>query len=156
MTSILNDLRYALRLMRKAPAFTVIAVATLALGVGANTAMFSVVNAALLNPLPFPDANRLVVISETVKRDTIERRPLSYPDYRDYRDRTSSFDEMAAWSAEKFTLSSADAPAQQIEGEIVSAAYFDLLGATPIAGRTFTRAEDDARDTYALDGIIVS
>ena len=150
MTSILNDLRYALRLMRKAPAFTVIAVATLALGVGANTAMFSVVNAALLNPLPFPDANRLVVISETVKRDTIERRPLSYPDYRDYRDRTSSFDEMAAWSAEKFTLSSADAPAQQIEGEIVSAAYFDLLGATPIAGRTFTRAEDDARDTYAL------
>ena len=150
MTTFLSDLRFAGRLMRKSPAFSAIAVATLALGMGANTAIFSVVNAALLNPLPFPDANRLVVISETVKRDTIERRPLSYPDYRDYRDRNSSFDEIAAWSGEKFTLSSSDAPAQQVEGEMVSAAYFDLLGATPVAGRTFTRAEDEARDAHAL------
>jgi predicted permease len=150
VSSILNDLRYALRLMRKAPAFTLVAVATLALGIGANTAIFSVVNAALLNPLPFPDADRLVVISETVKRDTVERRPLSYPDYRDYRERTSSFDDMAVWSSEKFTLGSDDAPARQLEGELVSAAYFSLLGATPIAGRTFTRAEDEARDTHAL------
>jgi putative ABC transport system permease protein len=147
---MLNDLRYALRLMWKAPAFTIIAGATLALGIGANTAIFSVVNAALLNPLPFPDANRLIVISETVKRDVLERRALSYPDYREYRNGTSSFDEVAAWSSDKFTLSSPDGPAQQVEGEIVSAAYFDLLGATPIAGRTFTQAEDEARDTHAL------
>jgi putative ABC transport system permease protein len=147
---MLNDVRYAFRLMRKAPAFTVVAVATLALGIGANTAIFSVVNAALLNPLPFPDGDRLVVVSETVKRDTVERRALSYPDYRDYRDRTSSFDEMAAWSSEKFTLSSNEGAAQQIEGEMVSAAYFDLLGAKPIAGRTFTKAEDETRDTHAL------
>jgi putative ABC transport system permease protein len=136
--------------MRKAPAFASIAVATLALGIGANTAIFSVVNAALLNPLPFPDADRLVVMSETVKRESVERRGFSYPDYRDYRDRSTALDGMAAWSSETFTLSSGDAPAQQVQGEIVSAAYFELLGARPIAGRTFTKAEDDERDAHAL------
>jgi predicted permease len=136
--------------MRKTPAFTIVAAATLALGIGANTAIFSVVNAALVNPLPFPDGDRLVVVSEMVKRDTLERRALSYPDFRDYRDRTSSFDEMAAWSSDKFTLASTDNAAQQVEGEVVSAPYFTLLGASPIAGRTFTKAEDDARDTHAL------
>ena len=136
--------------MRKAPAFTTVAIATLALGIGANAAIFSFVNAALLNPLPFADADRLVVLSETVQRDALERRALSLPDYRDYRDRTTSFEAIAARSAETVTLSSADAPAQQIQGELVSAAYFELLGASAVAGRTFTCQEDDARDTHAL------
>ena len=150
MTTLWNDLRYAARLLLKTPAFTVVAVATLALGIGANTAIFSVVNAALINPLPFPESDRLVVVSKTVQRDTVERRPFSYPDYRDVRDRSQSFDGMAAWSGETFTLSAPDAPARQVEGEVASAGYFDLLGATPVAGRVFTKTEDEERDAHPV------
>ena len=121
MSTLWNDLRYAGRLLLKTPAFTVVAVATLALGIGANTAIFSVVDAALLNPLPFPDSDRLVVVSKTVQRDTVERRPFSYPDFRDMRERNTSFEAMAAWSGETLTLSSPDAPARQVEGELASA-----------------------------------
>ena len=150
MSTLWNDLRYAARLLVKTPAFTVVAVATLALGIGANTAIFSVVAAALLNPLPFPDSDRLVVLTNTVQRDTVERRAFSYPDYRDVRDRSQSFEGLAAWSGETFTLSAPDAPARQVEGELASAAYFDLLGATPVAGRVFTKTEDEERDAHAL------
>src|SRR3954470_7908238 len=115
MGTLWTDLRYAARLLWKAPAFTVVAVATLTLGIGANTAIFSVVNAALINPLPYPDADRLVVVTKTVQRDTVERRPFSYPDYRDLRDRQQTFAALAAWSGETFTLSSPDAPARQVE-----------------------------------------
>jgi predicted permease len=150
MSTLWNDVRYAGRLLLKTPAFTVVAVATLALGIGANTAIFSVVDAALLNPLPFPDSDRLVVVSKTVQRDTVERRPFSYPDFRDMRERNTSFEAMAAWSGETLTLSSPDAPARQVEGELASAAYFELLGATPVAGRVFTKSEDDERDAHPV------
>ena len=150
MTTLWNDLRYAARLLVKSPAFTVVAVATLSLGIGANTAIFSVVNAALLNPLPFPGSDRLVVLSETVQRDTVERRNFSLPNYRDIRNRSQSFDGMAAWSGETFTLSSPAAPARQVQGELASAGYFELLGATPAAGRVFTRAEDEERDAHPV------
>jgi predicted permease len=150
MWTLKNDLRYAARLLLKTPAFTIVAVATLALGIGANTAIFSVVNAALLNPLPFPDSDRLVVVTETVQRDTVERRAFSMPDFRDLRDRSRAFDGIAAWSADTFTLSSPDGPARPIQGEIASAAYFDILGATTVAGRVFTTTEDEERDTHAV------
>jgi predicted permease len=150
MTTLWNDLRYAARLLLKTPAFTVVAVATLALGIGANTAIFSVVNAVLINPLPFPDSDRLVVVSETVRRDTVERRPFSLPDYRDVRDRSQSFDGMAAWTDETFTLLAPDAPARQVQGELASAGYFELLGATPVAGRVFTKREDEERGAHPV------
>jgi putative ABC transport system permease protein len=150
MGTLWNDVRYAARLLIKSPAFTVVAVATLAVGIGANTAIFSVVDAALLNPLPFPDADRLVVVTETVQRDALERRAFSLPDYRDLRDRSRAFDGIAAWSADTLTLSGADAPARQIQGEITSAAYFDLLGVTPVAGRVFTKVEAEERDAHAV------
>jgi predicted permease len=150
MGTLASDLRYAARLLLKTPAFTVVAVATLALGIGANTAIFSVVNAALINPLPYPQANQLVVISKTVQRDTLERRPYSYPDYLDIRDHAASFARLAAWSSEAFTLSSADGPARQIEGELASAGYFELLGVTPVAGRTFTTAEDEEHGAHPV------
>jgi predicted permease len=150
MPSFATDARYAARLLRKTPAFTIVAIATLALGIGANTAIFSVVNAALINPLPFPDSNRLVLLTSTVQRDALERRPFSYPDFRDVRARTQTLDASAAWTADAFALSSPTAPAQQVEGEIVSAAYFEMLGATPILGRAFSRAEDDERDVHPV------
>jgi putative ABC transport system permease protein len=150
MSSLWNDLRYSARLLIKTPAFTTVAVATLALGIGANAAIFSVVNAALINPLPYPDSGRLVVVSTTVQRDTLELRSFSYPDYQDIRDRQSSFDAIAAWSSNAWTLSFPDAPARQIRGELASAGYLEMLGATPIAGRTFTRAEDEARDAHPV------
>jgi predicted permease len=150
MGTLKNDLRYASRLLMKTPAFTIVAVATLALGIGANTAIFSVVNAALINPLPYPDSERLVVVSTTVQRDTLERRTFSYPDYVDIRDRQSSFEAIAAWSSAAWTLSFPAAPARQIRGEMASAGYLEMLGATPVLGRTFTRAEDEARDTHPV------
>src|SRR5262249_50702129 len=76
--------------------------------------------------------------------------PFSYPDYRDLRDRQHSFDALAAWDSETFTLSSPSAPARQVQGELASAAYFEMLGATPVAGRTFTKPEDDERDAHPL------
>ena len=145
-----GDLRYAARLLRRAPAFTAVAVITLALGIGANTAIFSIVDAALLQPLPYPQPDRLVVLSETVQRDSVERRPLSYADFRDVRERSSSFTAMAAWTNETLTLSTVGAPARQVSGELVTSNYFDLLGATPAAGRTFTRAEAEERDAHPL------
>ena len=150
MSRLRHDIRYAARLLIRTPAFSIVAVATLALGIGANTAIFSVVNAALINPLPYPDAERLVVVSTMVQRDTLERRAFSMPDFRDVRDRSRSFDGLAAWSADALTLSGPDAPARQVQTEIVSAPYFDLLGASPVSGRVFTTQEDEERDTHAV------
>ena len=150
MHTFATDARYAARLLRKTPAFTIVAIATLALGIGANTAIFSVVNAALINPLPYPASDRLVLLTTMVQRDALERRTFSYPDFRDLRARVKTLDAMAAWSSDAFTLSSPDAPARQVEGELVSASYFEMLGATPILGRTFTRAEDDERDVHPV------
>src|SRR5258708_546143 len=150
MTTLRNDLRYAARLLIKSPAFTVVAVATLAIGIGANAAIFSVVDAALLNPLPYPTPDRLVAVWETLQRDTVERREFSYPDYRDLRDRTRSFDAIAAWAPETLTMSTREAPARQVSGELASAAYFELLGVTPIAGRIYTKTEDAERDAHPV------
>ena len=146
-----GDLRYAARLLWKAPGFTLIAVATLALGIGANTAIFTVVNAALLNPLPYPDPDRLVAVWTTVQRQSLERRGTSVPDFRDLRDRASSFESMAAWSGESLTLAAtADAAATPVSAELVSAGYFETLGVTPTAGRTFARVEDEERGSHAV------
>ena len=152
--AILADLRYAARLLWRAPLFTAVAVATLAIGIGANTAIFSIVDAALLEPLPYPESDRLVVVSETVQRDSLERRPLSYPDFRDLRDRASSFTGLAAFSGETLTLSTSGAPARQISGELVTADYFELLGVRTAAGRTFTPAEAEQRDAHPV--VVVS
>jgi predicted permease len=151
VTTFLSDLRFSARLMRKAPGFTVVAVATLALGIGANTAIFSVVNAALLSSLPYPHPDRLVAVWTTVQRQDVERRGSSYPDYRDLRDRSQSFDAFAAWTNETLTLASTGSgAAQQVQAELVSAPYFTMLGATPVAGRTFTDQEDAERGAHPV------
>lgn len=141
MNNVLPDLRYALRLFLKTPGLTCAAVLALALGIGANTAIFSVVNAVLLRPLPFSAADRLVNVQETARRATVERRAVSYPNFEDWRRETRGFLEIAAVSDDGFTLSAANG-SERLNGEMVSSSYFRTLGVEAERGRTFTASED--------------
>jgi predicted permease len=136
-----QDIRYALRTLRKSPAFTGVAVFALALGIGANTAIFSVVNAVVLKPLPYRDPGRLVLLWGNVRRMKVERRGTSYPDFADWRSQSKSFDGMAVYNPVGSTLTGSDEP-ERVKCEQVSAAYFSILGVTPILGRTFLASED--------------
>src|SRR5215216_1509467 len=145
METLFQDIRYGARTLLKKPGFTAVAVIALALGIGANSAIFSVVNAVLLRPLPFKNPDQLVIVNETVRRETIETRPASYPDFIDWRDQNQSFDSIAAFDSPSFTLTGNDEP-ERISGETVSASYFPLLGIQPKYGRTFLPEEDRTPD----------
>jgi predicted permease len=131
-----SDLRYAWRAIWKSPATTLGAMLALALGIGATTTIFALLNAVLLRPLPYPDADRLVELWGTVQREQVERRGTSYPDYFDWRDRTRSFDAMASWTSANAILYGSGEPVQ-LPSEIVDGPYFELLGARAIEGRLF-------------------
>jgi putative ABC transport system permease protein len=152
--SFVQDLRYALRTLRRAPAFTLVAVLVLAIGIGATTGMFSLVDAMLVRGLPYPQADRLVVLIGNVQRAAgVERRGNSYPDHVDWRARAASFDEMAAYTTLNTTLQGVDEP-EPIPSEAVSPPYFKLLGVSPTHGRVF-RPEEDAvpnRDAVVVLG----
>ncbi|HEV2690755.1 MAG TPA: ABC transporter permease, partial [Bryobacteraceae bacterium] len=137
-----QDIRYAVRTMRRNPAFTSVAVFALALGIGANTAIFSVVDAVVLKPLPYPDPGRLTLLWGNVKRAKIERRGASYPDFVDWRTQSKSFEDMAGYSGVSFTMTGGDEP-ERMNGEYVSASYFPLLRVSPVIGRTFLASEDE-------------
>ncbi len=122
-----QDLRYAVRTLRKSPGFTVVAALTLALGIGANTAIFSVVNAVILRPLPYPEPSRLVELWGNVRRMKVERRGTSLPDYVDWRDQSQSFEAMALFDDATFTLTGVDEP-ERVTGEYVAHPYFAMLG----------------------------
>src|SRR5512135_2363370 len=139
MDTLWQDIRYALRRLRKSPGFTLVAVATLALGIGANTAIFSVVDAVLLRPLPFREPSRLVMVWE--RRPQRDHVVASYPDFRDWRDRSRSFDGMAAFSAWTHNLTGAGSP-ERVESAVVSTNFFDVLGITPSIGQAFRPEED--------------
>jgi putative ABC transport system permease protein len=138
MLNLLQDVRYAFRLLAKSPMFTVIAVLTLALGIGANTAIFSVVNAVLLRPLPFKDSSRLVLVIEKSKYPTIT---VSYQNYLDWRDQSRSFDSMEAFYGTNMTLTGKGEP-DRVVARMVTAGFFPLLGVSPRIGRNFTLEED--------------
>jgi putative ABC transport system permease protein len=138
MTGLVQDLRYALRQLRKSPGFTAVAVLTLALGIGATTTMFSVVHAVLLAPLAMQDPSRVVCVQEQW-RDFLGG--LSVGNFADVRQQSSSFTSLGASGSASFNLATQDAP-ERIEGEIVTAGYFSTFGVQPIAGRVFTRDED--------------
>jgi predicted permease len=152
--SFVQDLRYALRTLRRAPAFALVAVLVLAIGIGATTGMFSLVDAMLVRGLPYPQADRLVVLIGNVQRAAgVERRGNSYPDHVDWRARATSFDEMAAYTTLNTTLQGVDEP-EPIPSEAVSPPYFKLLGVSPTHGRVF-RPEEDAvpnRDAVVVLG----
>src|SRR5215213_204717 len=141
MHNFLQDLRYAVRMMAKRPGFTLIAALTLALGIGANTAIFSAVNAVLLKPLPFPESEQLVDLSETFKPDGFGS--VSVPYYEDWKNQNTVFTGMSAYSFTSFNLEGGDTP-QRIPGIRVSANYFDVLGAKPALVRAFLPGEDVA------------
>ncbi len=113
----------------------------LALGIGATTTMFGLLNAVALRPLPYPESDRLVELWGNVERATIERRGTSIPDYIDWRDKNHSFDLMGAWSDASFVMYGAGTPAQ-VSGELVSDNYFEMLGVDPIVGRTLNTQDD--------------
>jgi len=135
----LHDLRYAARGLRKSPTFTMVALVTLGLGIGANTAVFTVVDAALLRGLPYRDTDRLVHVWEATSREP--HRQLSYPDFADVRDRSRSFESVAGYANDGFTLTTTEG-SEQIDGARVSAGFFRTLGVAPILGRSFRPEED--------------
>jgi predicted permease len=134
----MQDLKFALRQLRKAPAFTFVVVLTLAVGIGINVAMYSIIHAVLLSELPFPGADRLVAISETWA-DGIS--PMSYPDYLDWKAAQHSFDEIAVSRRDDFNMTG-DGEAERFSGLFVTASYFRALKVPPKLGRTFFDEED--------------
>jgi hypothetical protein len=134
----MSDLKFALRQLRKAPGFTVVVVLTLAVGIGINVAMYSIIHAVLLSELPFPEADRLVAISETWA-DGIS--PMSYPDYLDWEAAQHSFDEIAVSRRDDFNMTG-DGEPERFSGLFVTASYFRVLKIPPELGRTFFDEED--------------
>jgi predicted permease len=137
-----QDVRYGVRMLRKNPGFTLVAVVTLALGVGANTAIFSVVNAVLLRPLPYADPSRLVTLWGKTASTGADRMPLSYPNFTDYKNQAQAFEHAAAYDTTEATLTSDDNEAESLNGARVSADLFPLLGVGPALGRVFSAEED--------------
>ncbi|HKI95273.1 MAG TPA: ABC transporter permease [Gemmatimonadales bacterium] len=141
MSSLLHDLRYALRALRKSPGFTAVAVLTLALGIGANTAIFSVVNGVLLRPAPFAQMNRLAMVWETDRHSGTAHEPASVPDYLDFTQRTTQFSRLAAFEGDEVNFApSAGAPVR-LAAMDVTGDFLPLVGIQPLMGRGFTAAE---------------
>lgn len=143
---MMNDIRYGLRQMMKHPGFTLIAALTLALGIGANTAIFSVVNALLLKPLPFPAPQQLVAFGMTDTRQKATQNDLgslSYPDFFDFRAQNRMLSSIAVFRDRAFALTNEEG-ATSLRGVKASAEFFDVLGVKPIMGHTFTRSDEQA------------
>jgi predicted permease len=139
LETLAQDVRYGLRTLRKSPGFTVVAVLTLSLGIGANTAIFSVVNGVLLKPLSYPHPDRLVAIAES--SPPFDAGSISYPDFVDWTKMNHTFDALAAYRHGDFTLTGAG-DAQHLKVTEVSASFFPLLGIRPVIGRDFAPDDD--------------
>src|ERR687888_1901916 len=146
---MVQDLRYAIRSLVRTPAFTITAVLTLALGIGANTAMFSVVNAVLLRPLPFPEPGRLVLIFGLNSRSNVGQVRASALDFADWRREARSFEAMAGHVGTGFTFSGAGDP-EFVLGQLVTADFFNVLGVAPVIGRTLTADDFEPSHDRAL------
>src|SRR5205809_283175 len=146
----MNDLRFAFRQLLKNPGFTAVAVLALALGIGANTAMFSLVNGVLLKPLPYPDSDRLVSLSENQREQGQDFVNLTAPGFTDWRTQSTVFEDLAAYQPGGFDLTGAGDPAR-LSGIRASASVFPLLRVQPELGRGFTEAED----TFGGDRVAV-
>jgi predicted permease len=141
MSGLAQDLRYALRQLRKSPGFTAVAVITLALGIGSSTAVFSVLDTVLLRPLPYQRPDQLVQVSETLPAMGTEEVGVSPGEYQDYRDHNRSFSQIGAFDSAGFNLTGEGQPLR-VNAAAVSASTFSVLGVSPEIGRTFTAEED--------------
>jgi putative ABC transport system permease protein len=145
---MLTDLKYALRMLAKAPGFTAIAILTLALGIGANSAIFSVIDTVLLRPLPFPKPKDLVAVWSKVNKET-ERETGSFPDYADLRDQSQVLEALAAYTLSSSIIGSGTG-AREIRGVAITSEIFRVLGIRPLLGRTYTRAEEIAQSQVVV------
>ena len=149
---MITDCKYALRMLVKSPAFTLIAVLTLALGIGANSAIFSVIDAVLLCPLPFPKPNKLVAVWSQVARENSEKETESIPDYVDLRDQSKTLRALAAFTRTGSVLNGTE-DSRQLYGVAITSDIFPALGVAPARGRPYTREDDnvDARVVVLTD-----
>src|SRR6476660_3400557 len=152
MRIIWDDLRYAARMLRNKPGFTLIAVFTLGLGIGANTAIFSVVNAVLLRPLPFPQPEQIVLVRDDLTGRKAENVGLSVDELKDFQERSGVFDQISAVWPVDANLTGSDRP-ERIELLGVSTNYFSLLGANAQLGRVF--GPQDQAQGFA-EGVVIS
>src|SRR5262245_8139578 len=140
LTMLRQDLRYAVRSLRRQPTFALVAALTLGLGIGANTAIFSVVNSVLLTPLPYKDPERLVMVWESMKDQP--QISVSYPDYLDWKARTRSFEDLAVYNGfDRYTLTGRGDP-ERVRGGLASGNLFSVLGLAPAKGRLITPDDD--------------
>jgi len=135
-----HDVRFAARSLRRTPGFTAAALLTLALGIGANTAIFSVVDAVLLHPLPFPEPDRLVALYGTSPQTN--SNSISYPNFLDWQRDAKTFEALAIWRPEPFFILTDRGQTEPLSGQMVSADFFSILRVKPLLGRTFTADED--------------
>ncbi|MBX6365910.1 MAG: ABC transporter permease, partial [Gemmatimonadetes bacterium] len=149
MDTLLHELRVAVRRLRRTPGFTIVVVLTLALGIGANTAIFSVVNALLLKPLPYPDPGRLVTIEHHYPRLNDLHAPVSAAGFRKYRDDTRSFESVAVETGWGPALTGYGEP-QRLRGARVSGLWFRTYGVSPAIGRAITPADDEPGSNHVV------
>ncbi|HET7114800.1 MAG TPA: ABC transporter permease [Pyrinomonadaceae bacterium] len=146
MNTLIQDIRFGLRMLLKSPSISIVATIALALGIGANTAIFSVVNAVLLRPLPFPNPDSLVSLFETDQQRGYSRGSHSYPNFFDLRDQSTAFEHVASYHSGDFIMTGRGEPAR-LQGAVVTANLFPLLGVAPLHGRTFLADEDKPSTT---------
>jgi len=149
MFTLLRDLRHSLRALRKMPGFTIVALLVLALGIGANTAIFSVVNSVLLRPLPYPGSDRLTMIWETDLKDGVKSEGPSGPNFLDWKEQSQSFEEMALLEVGTGTVTG-EGEAEQVVGLRVTTNFLTMLGARTVLGRGFTVAEGEGKARYPV------
>ena len=148
--SLMQDIRYGLRILLRNPGFTVVAVLTLGLGIGANTAIFSVIYGVLMRPLPYKDGNQLVIVQQQAPLAHVLNVPFSVKEVQDYRDQNQTLDSVVEHHSMSFTLLGGKEP-QRVATGVVSANFFDVLGVKPLLGRTFV----DADEQHGSDAVIV-
>ena len=143
MDTLLQDLKYALRSLARSPAFTTAAVLTLALGIGANTAIFSIVDGVLLRPAPMKHADRLMMVWETDRKSGTIREPSSYPDFLDFQQRNKSFASLAAFTPVTVNLTQPGGDPDRVNAMGISREYATTLGFAPVTGRLLEKIETE-------------
>lgn len=149
-TNIVGDVRFALRLLSRAPAYSLVAIITFAVGIGVNTAVFNVVNGVLLRPLPYPDADRITMLWMDNRRQGIKEDITSYPNYLDWKAQSTLYEHMAGFTQSAFSLTGTGEP-ERVLGASVTASFFDVMKVPPLIGRVFTAEQEmPGQDTVVV------